>query len=740
MSSSSHPDISVDDIERLVRAEHWNPFAILGPHRIERDGTPALAVRAFSPQAAGLTVEPEVPALPQARMTCIHRAGLYEAVYLNCPKPFPYQLRTKDQGGRVSLTHDPYAYPPALTEYDLHLFGEGRHYRTFDLLGAHLRRRGAVEGIHFTVWAPNALRVSAVGDFNSWDGRRHPMGNRGPSGVWELFVPGLGEGIAYKYEILPRGGGPVFLKADPYAFAAELRPKTASVVCGLDHHAWRDEAWMKARTGGDPLKSPLSIYEVHLGSWMRVPEEGNRWLTYRELAAKLIPYVKDLGFTHLELMPITEYPFDASWGYQTIGYFAPTSRYGRPEDFMAFVDACHQAGLGVILDWTPAHFPDDPHGLAWFDGTHLYDHEDPRLGYHPEWRSRIFNFGRREVSNFLVNSALFWLVKYHIDGLRVDAVASMLYLDYGRQPGEWIPNRFGGHENLEAVEFMKELNVIVHKEHPGVITIAEESTAWPGVSRPTYLGGLGFTLKWNLGWMHDMLEYFSQDPVHRKYHQNHLTFGLLYAFTENFVLVLSHDEVVYGKRALLDKMPGDEWQRFANLRALLGYMYGHPGKKMLFMGGEFGQWWEWNHDSSLQWHLLEHAPHRGPQHYMSDLNGLYRAEPALYQVDFDWPGFRWIDFSDADQSVVAFLRQAKDPNDFIVFVGNFTPVPRSNYQVGVPLPGVYREILNSDAKVYGGSNLGNSGGLQAEAWPCHEMPYSLSLTIPPLGVLWLKLR
>ena len=634
--------------------------------------------------------------------------------------------------------HDPDAFPPLLTDFDLHLFAEGRHYRAYDMMGAHVRTVEGVAGVHFVVWAPNALRVSVVGDFNGWDGRCHPMRSIGSTGLWELFIPDLPEGAVYKYEIRPQSGDAPFLKADPYAFAAELRPKTASLIWDLSGYRWGDQAWMAARATRDPLTSPLAIYEVHLGSWMRVPEEGSRWLTYQELATKLIPYVKEMGYTHVQLMPVTEHPFDGSWGYQTTGYFAPTSRHGTPEEFMAFVDACHQAGLGVIMDWVPAHFPDDPHGLAWFDGTQLYDHADSRLGYHPEWRSRIFNFGRIEARNFLLNSALFWLDRYHIDGLRVDAVASMLYLDYARKPGEWLPNRFGGNENLDAIEFLKEFNILVHQEHPGALTIAEESTAWPGVSRPTYVGGLGFSFKWNMGWMHDMLEYFSLDPVYRKYHQNKITFGLLYAFFENFVLVLSHDEVVHGKKALLEKMPGDDWQRFANLRALLGYMYGHPGKKMLFMGGEFGQWWEWNHDDSLQWHLLEYEAHRGLQRYVCELNRLYQAEAALHQVDFDWAGFQWIDFHNAEQSVIAFVRRAKESADFVVCVCNFTPVPRRGYRIGVPAPGWYREILNSDAAAYGGSNLGNGGGVQAEPTPWQGFPYSVSLTLPPLAVLFLK--
>ncbi len=734
----------IDDIERLVRAEHWDPFVLLGPHPTTANGKPAVVVRAFLPEARDASVLIDAGLLPGERgsqpvpMRTVHPAGLFEATVPGVIDKTRYRLRVTDRKGGVTERHDPYAYPPLLTGFDLHLFGEGRHYRAYDMLGAHIRTVEGVAGVGFVVWVPNAMRVSVVGDFNGWDGRRHPMRNRGNTGLWELFIPDIVEGAAYKYEIRPRDRDVPLLKADPYCFAAELRPKTASIVRSLAGYKWGDQRWMEERAAGDPLASPLAIYEVHLGSWARVPEEGDRWLTYRELAAKLIPYVKEMGYTHLELLPVTEHPSDGSWGYQTTGYFAPTSRYGQPEDFMAFVDACHQAGIGVMIDWVPAHFPDDPHGLTWFDGTYLYDHEDPRLGYHPEWHSRIFNFGRVEVRNFLLNSALFWLDRYHIDGLRVDAVASMLYLDYARNPGEWIPNRFGGKENLDAIEFLKEFNIVVHREYPGVLTIAEESTAWPGVSRPTYVGGLGFSLKWNMGWMHDMLEYFCFDPVHRKYHQGKITFGLLYAFTENFVLVLSHDEVVHGKRALLDKMPGDHWQRFANLRALFGYMYGHPGKKMLFMGGEFGQWWEWNHDESLQWHLLQNESHRGLQRCVRDLNRLYQAEPALYQVDFDWPGFQWIDFGDADQSVIAFIRRAKDAANFVVCVCNFTPVPRLGYRIGVPAPGWYQELLNTDAASYGGSNLGNDGRVQAERTPCHGVPYTVALTLPPLAVLFLK--
>ncbi|MBM4120617.1 MAG: 1,4-alpha-glucan branching protein GlgB [Nitrospira sp.] len=722
-----------EEIERLVRAEHWDPRAVLGLHP-DGDQPGRMVVRAFLPEAAEATLLVDGHAIS---MTVVHREGLYEAPLPGKPS-MAYHLRVTDRWGNVTERHDPYAFPPLLSDFDMHLFTEGTLYRAYEQLGAHLRTVESVGGVHFALWAPNARRVSVVGDFNGWDGRRHAMCSRGVSGLWELFVPDLPAGTLYKYEIHPRDGDTPFLKADPYAFAAELRPKTASVVCDLSTHQWCDQAWMEARSRRDLLAAPISIYEVHLGSWARVPEEGNRWLTYGELTAKLIPYVKDLGYTHIELMPVTEHPFDGSWGYQTTGYFAPTSRFGTPKEFMAFVDACHRADIGVIMDWAPSHFPDDPHGLASFDGTHLYDHHDPRLGYHPEWHSRIFNFGRVEVCNFLINSALFWLDRYHIDGLRVDAVASMLYLDYSRQPGEWIPNSVGGHENLAAIEFLKQLNIAVHREHPGVLTIAEESTAWPDVSHPTYTGGLGFSLKWNMGWMHDMLRYFSLDPVYRKHEHNHITFGLLYAFTENFVLVLSHDEVVHGKRALLDKMPGDLWQKFANLRALYGYMVGHPGKKMLFMGGEFGQWHEWNHDASLQWHLLDCDLHQGLQCWVRDLNWLYQQEPALHQVDFEGAGFQWIEFNDSEQSVVAFSRKARCEDESIVCACNFTPVPRYGYRIGVPMSGRYKELLNSDAAAYGGGNAGNLGGVDAEPVPWQGYPCSVVLMLPPLAVVFLK--
>ncbi len=625
-----------------------------------------------------------------------------------------------------------------LTDFDLHLIGEGSHFENYEKLGAHVMEIDGVKGVHFAVWAPNARKVSVIGDFNRWDGRRHPMKCLGESGVWELFIPGLGEGTLYKFAIRSRFKKYTSQKADPFAFYFEVRPKSASIVYDINGYQWNDSDWLRQREQTQWLERPIAMYEVHFGSWMRVPEEANRWLTYRELADKLIPHVCEMGYTHIELLPVTEHPLDASWGYQTLGYFGPTSRHGEPKDFMFFVDRCHQAGIGVILDWVPAHFPTDGHGLGFFDGTCLYEHEDPRRGFHPDWGTKIFNYGRNEVRNFLISNALFWFEKYHLDGLRVDAVASMLYLDYSRKEGEWIPNIHGGRENLEAIDFIKRFNEVSHHYHPGILTIAEESTAWPNVSRPTYLGGLGFSLKWNMGWMHDTLEYFSKEPVHRKYHHNNLTFSLLYAFSENFILPLSHDEVVHEKRSLLDKMPGDMWQKFANLRLLYGFMYGHPGKKLLFMGGEFGQWDEWNFGKSLDWHLLDFEPHKGLQRFVKDLNRLYRSEPSLYEVDFHYKGFEWIDFHDVEGGIVSFLRRAKDEKDFLIFVCNFTPVPRMNYRIGVPDPGFYREILNSDSAFYWGSNMGNAGGVNADAIPFQLRPCSINITLPPLAVVMFK--
>jgi 1,4-alpha-glucan branching enzyme len=588
------------------------------------------------------------------------------------------------------------------------------------------------------VWAPNAKRVSVIGDFNGWNPEAHVMQCRPEAGVWECFVPGVGVGALYKYRVVSHHNGYEADKADPYGFATEIRPRTASKVWDLSRYEWRDARWMGERARRNAHDAPISIYEVHLGSWMRAPEAGNRWLTYRELAEKLASYVTEMGYTHVELLPITEHPFDGSWGYQTVGYFAPTSRFGTPDDFMLLVDTLHQRGIGVIVDWVPAHFPTDEHGLAFFDGTHLYEHADPRRGMHPEWGTFVFNFGRWEVRNFLISNALFWFDKYHLDGLRVDAVASMLYLDYARRGGEWIPNRYGGNEDLDAIDFLRVMNERVYGEFPDVMIVAEESTAWTMVSRPTYLGGLGFGFKWNMGWMHDMLEYMSRDPIYRRYQHNLITFSMLYAFTENFVLPFSHDEVVHGKGSMIGKMPGDEWQKFANLRLLYGYMMGHPGKKLLFMGNDFGQWGEWNHDVSLDWHVLEFPTHRGLQAWVRDLNRFYREEPALYEVDFEPPGFEWIDCNDSQSSVISFLRRARKPEHPVVCVCNFTPVPRYNYRIGVPEEGEWTELLNSDAAVYGGSNLGNGGRVRSSPEPMHGRPFSLNLTLPPLAVFFLK--
>ena len=582
---------------------------------------------------------------------------------------------------------------------------------------------------------PNAERVSVIGDFNGWQVDATPLTRRGESGLWCGFVPGVGPGALYKYRVVSRFHGYAADKADPYGFAAELRPGTASKVWDLSGYAWGDDVWMRDRGPRHRHDAPISVYEVHLGSWMRVQEEGDRWLTYREFAPRLADYAREAGFTHVELLPVTEHPFDGSWGYQTLGYYAPTSRFGTPDDFMAFVDTLHQAGIGVILDWVPAHFPSDEHGLGYFDGTHLYEHADPRQGKHPDWDTLVFNYGRRETRSFLISSARFWLDRYHVDGFRVDAVASMLYLDYGRRDGEWIPNMYGGKENLEAIDFLRTFNEWVYREYPDILTLAEESTAWPGVSRPTYLGGLGFGFKWNMGWMHDMLQYFSTDPIYRKYHQDQLTFGLVYAFSENFILPLSHDEVVHGKGSMLDKMPGDDWQKFANLRALYGFMVGHPGKKLLFMGCEFGQRREWSHERSLDWHLLEQPLHRGLQRWVRDLNTVYRGQPALYEVDHDGAGFEWIDAADGRRSIVSFLRRAKDPRDCVLFVCNLTPTPHTNYRIGVPSGGVWIEAINSDATLYGGSGQGNLGRLDAVPVPCHGRPHSLTMTLPPLAVV-----
>ncbi|HUZ47439.1 MAG TPA: 1,4-alpha-glucan branching protein GlgB [Terriglobia bacterium] len=626
---------------------------------------------------------------------------------------------------------------PTLKDEDLYLFNEGSHYRLYQKLGAHSIKVDGEEGCSFAVWAPNAERVTVMGDFNGWNKGSHPLRSRGESGIWEGFVPGVGQGAQYKYHIASRYHEYRVDKTDPFALFRQVPPETASIVWDLQYD-WGDRNWMENRHQNNSLASPQSIYEVHLGSWARVPEEGDRPLTYRELAKKLTEYVLRLGFTHVEFLPVMEHPFTGSWGYQTTGYFAPTSRYGTPQDFMYLIDCLHQNGIGVYLDWVPSHFPTDEHGLAYFDGTHLFEHEDPRQGFHPDWGSYIFNYGRNEVRSFLMSSAFLWLDAYHVDGLRVDAVASMLYLDYSRKAGEWIPNKYGGRENLEAIDFLRRFNTDVYEAHPDVQTMAEESTAWPMVSRPTYVGGLGFGMKWDMGWMHDMLEYMSRDPVFRKYYQGELTFRMLYAFTENFLLPLSHDEVVHGKGSLIGKMPGDEWQRFANLRLLLGSMYAQPGKKLLFMGDEFGQVREWGHDQSLEWHVLQFPNHAGIQKWVEDLNHVYRREPALHQLDLDPAGFEWIDCNDSDYSTLTFIRKGQSGRELIVVACNFTPVPRLNYRVGVPRGGFWREILNSDAPQYWGGGWGNLGGVEATQVPCHGRPYSVSLTLPSLGIVFLR--
>ncbi len=722
-----------EDIIKILHSDHHDPFCVLGPHPIERDGKSAIVIRAFLPGVREVSVKEKNKS---TKMTKIHEDGMFEAVFSRRKKIFPYQFEIYNNGDGAKIKNDPYRFGPVLSDFDLHLFSEGNNHWIYEKMGAHPMKIKSVSGVYFAVWAPNARRVSVVGGFNNWDGRINPMRSMGASGVWEIFIPDVEVGELYKFEIKAQDGS-VLLKSDPYAFYSELRPNTASIVY-TDKFRWTDKKWMQARDKDTVYDKPLSIYEVHLGSWMRVPEEGNRPLTFRELSDKLIPYVKEMGFTHIELLPVSEYPFDGSWGYQVTGYFAVTSRYGTPEDFKYFVNKCHAKNIGVIIDWVPGHFPKDAHGLAWFDGTCLYEHADPRKGEHTDWGTLIFNYGRNEVRNFLLANALFWFDKYHIDGIRVDAVASMLYLDYSRNEGEWIPNEYGGRENLEAISFLKQLNETIYKYYPGALTIAEESTSWPGVSRPTYLGGLGFGLKWNMGWMNDILTIFSKDPVHRKYHHDMLTFAMLYAFHENFILVLSHDEVVHGKGSLLDKMPGDVWQKFANLRLLYAYMYGQPGKKLLFMGAEIGQWIEWKHDQSLDWHLLDYDLHKKMQVFLKELNALYQKLPAFYELDFDSSGFDWIDFHDTDNNVISFIRYAKNREDFLIFVFNFTPVPRYQYRIGVPHTGFYRELLNSDAEVFGGSNIGNKGGVYADDMPWQWRGCSIQLDLPPLSALVFK--
>ena len=671
------------------------------------------------------------------KLTRIDENGLFEGEITGFSEGMSYTLDVTGRDGVKWRQRDAYSFPEVLGEMDVYLFNEGTHYDIHKKLGAHVKVIGNVPGVHFAVWAPSAQRVSVVGDFNNWDGRVHQMRKLLPSGVWEIFLPGVHEGAHYKFEIRSEHGD-VFLKTDPYAFFAQHGMETGCMVFDLGRYQWNDAEWMQRRPLTDSYNSPMSIYEVHIGSWQRIPEDGNRPLSYRELGDRLIPYVQEMGFTHIELMPVMEHPFDGSWGYQVVNYYAPTSRFGNPDEFRNFVDRCHQAGIGVILDWVPGHFPKDAHGLARYDGSCLYEHEDPRLGEHQDWGTLIFNYGRNEVKNFLIGNALFWLEEYHVDGLRVDAVASMLYLDYSRKQGEWIPNCFGGRENLQAIDFLKRCNEVCYERHPGVALIAEESTAWPGVSRPTYTGGLGFGFKWNMGWMNDSLRYISKDPIHRRYHQGEITFSMLYAFQEHFILVLSHDEVVHGKGSLINKMPGDDWQKFANCRMFLAWMWAHPGKKLIFQGIEFGQFAEWKHAFSLDWHLTEQNSHKGLSRLVQHLNWLYTHEPAFFDLDDSYDGYEWIDFSDADNSVWSFMRKSRT-GECVLFVVNATPVVRSGYRVGIPRSGYYEEILNSDAEIYGGSNVGNYGGVQAhEDWSWQNQPHSIEINIPPLAVVAFK--
>ncbi|WP_017296105.1 1,4-alpha-glucan branching enzyme [Geminocystis herdmanii] len=747
--------ITFEQVNQIVHNLHHDPFEILGCHLLsEKENKKQWVIRAYLPKATSASV-----VIPDSRqeyeMRSNHHPNFFECE-IEAKELNSYQLRIKE-GDHEKVIYDPYQFKEVqLTDFDIHLFGEGNHHRIYEKLGAHVIEQNGVKGVYFAVWAPNARNVSVLGDFNSWDGREHQMRKR-QNMIWEIFIPALDYGTHYKYEI-KNWEGHIYEKSDPFGFYQEVRPKTASIVADLDSYQWHDEEWLEKRRNTDPLTQPVSVYEMHLGSWLHTSIEQPlkqygktaeivpvselkstaRFLNYYEFAEKLIPYIKELGYTHIELLPVAEHPFDGSWGYQVTGYYAATSRYGSPEDLMYFIDKCHQEGIGVIVDWVPGHFPKDGHGLAFFDGTHLYEHGDPRKGEHKGWGTLVFDYGRNEVRNFLVANALFWFDKYHIDGIRVDAVASMLYLDYDREDGEWVTNQYGGRENIEAVEFLRQVNGTIFNYFPGILSIAEESTSWAMVSRPPYMGGLGFNMKWNMGWMHDMLDYFSMDPWFRQFHQNSITFSMWYHHSENYMLALSHDEIVHGKSNMIGKMPGDEWQKFANLRSVFGYMFAHPGKKTMFMSMEFGQWSEWNVWTDLEWHLLEYEKHQQLKKFFADINTLYKNEPALYELDFEEEGFQWIDCSDNRHSVVAFLRRAKN-GEFIVIVCNFTPQPHSHYRIGVPQEGFYTEIFNSDSRDYGGSNMGNLGGKWTEKWYFHNYPDSLDLCLPPLGVLMLKL-
>jgi len=716
--------------DAISRGDHDNPFAVLGLHVLDDNG--GVVVRTLQPYSEKVEVVNEKTGKAY-EMNRISEAGLYELHLKTTQKAFPYHYVMHWPGQDPIVRHDPYNYGTLISDFDLQIWGEGNHSHAYNFMGAHIKETGGVRGTHFVVCAPSAKRVSVIGPFNGWDGRTHVMRRYYDQGIWEIFIPGVEEGAYYKFEIASHNTTLPLKKADPYAFYSELRPGTASIVTNIEDYGWNDADWLAERTQG--FDQPLSVYELHAGSWKK--KENGDFLTYRELAADLIPYVKDMGFTHIELMPVAEHPYDPSWGYQITGYFAPTSRFGTPHDFMFFVDQCHQAGIGVLLDWVPAHFTKDDHGLRYFDGTHLYEHADPRKGEHKDWGTNIFNFGRTEVLNFLISNAVYWLDKYHIDGLRVDAVASMLYLDYSRNEGEWIPNQFGGRENLEAIHFLKKFNEVVHAEFEGVVTMAEESTSWPMVSRPTYLGGLGFDYKWNMGWMNDILRYMEVDPIFRKYHHNELTFSMIYAFTENFILPFSHDEVVHMKKSMLSKMPGDTWQKFANLRLLYAYLYAHPGKKLLFMGSEFGQWGEWNAEKQLDWPLLDFDTHGGLRTLISDLNTLYREEPSLHQVDFDWKGFRWINAADYEKSMLSFIRYSEEQDDYLVFVFNFTPEVYRDYVIGVPEVTHFSVIFNSDSEYYGGSNV-DVPNTQSQAGDWNGLPANMGITVPPLGCVIYK--
>ncbi len=727
--------LTKDEINEIINAKTSDPFSLLGIHQLDEK---RVVVRTFYPGLKEVYVKSD-QLKADIRLEKIHEDGLFEKA-IDKKEIFDYKFEYEDYDGNKWEVDDPYSFLPVTSEYDIHLFNEGNHHHIYEKMGAHLIEHEGVEGVSFAVWAPNAKRVSVIGDFNSWDGRVYPMRILGSSGIWEIFIPGLVEGEKYKFEILTKDDD-LLLKSDPYAFYSEKRPATASVIYDLDDkYEWNDEEWLNKRSETNWHEEPMSIYEVSLTSWSRVPEEGDRFLTYREFADELVGYLKENNYTHVELMPVSEYPLDESWGYQVTGYFSATSRFGKPEDLMYLIDKFHQNDIGVILDWVPGHFPKDSHGLGKFDGSALYEHLDPRKGEHKEWGTYIFNYGRNEVKNFLISNAIFWLNKFHIDGLRVDAVASMLYLDYGKEDGEWVTNKYGGRENLEAIEFLKYFNSVTHEYFPGILTIAEESTSWEGVSKPTYLGGLGFSMKWNMGWMNDTLDYIKNDPIHRKYHHGELTFSLIYAFHENFILVLSHDEVVHGKKSMLDKMPGDFWQKFANLRLYYAYMYAHPGKNLLFMGGEFGQWKEWSATKSLDWHLLDYGPHKKLLDFNRELNGLYQQENAFWEIDFDSEGFEWIDCNDAENSTLSFVRKGKREDDIIVCLFNFTPVPRENYRVGLPEAGKYEEIFNTDQKKYYGSGFASNGVLESEEKEWQGRDNSVEVSIPPLGGIYLKYK